>query len=60
MSLEHSLCKKSRETQRLKGIISEGHVSWLERALIRKMLNNLSIKITSEGNGLYYIEFKDP
>lgn len=31
---------------------SKGHRNWLERALIRKMSDNLSLKITSEGNGL--------
>ena len=31
---------------------SKGHRNWLVRALIRKMSGNLSLKITSEGNGL--------
>lgn len=31
---------------------SKGHRNWLERALIRKLSDNLSLKITSEGNRL--------
>lgn len=43
---------ESKGDTNTEGDISGGHRSQLERALIRKMSYNLSIKITNEGNGL--------
>lgn len=50
---------ESRGDSKTEGDLSKGHRSWRERALIRKMWDNLSIKMTGEGNGLHYIEFKN-
>lgn len=50
---------ESKGDSKTEGDMSKGHRSCLERALIRKMLDNLSIRMTGEGNGLHYIEFKN-
>lgn len=50
---------ESKGDSKTGGDIPKGHMSCLERALIRKMLGNLSIRMAGEGNGLHYIEFKN-
>lgn len=51
-NLEYFLCWKEKATQRQKRDVAKRQRSQFERALIRKTLDNLSIKITTEGNEL--------
>lgn len=51
-SLEYLLCWKEKATQRQKRDVAKRQRSQFERTLIRKTLDNLSIKITTEGNEL--------
>lgn len=45
-------CARKKGDSKVEGNISKGQRIWLERALMRKISGNLSIEITSEGNGL--------